>query len=194
MLEQLQLQTEARLIGVVAALQPRKDHATFLAAARRVATARNDVHFLVVGTGDAGYTEEIRQQVRELDLGKCVHLVGWWPGEIQELMAGLDLLVIPSIQESFGLTAVEALAMGTPVVSTRCGGPAEIIRDGVDGVLVPVGDPQAMAQAMLAELADPAAAQARARTGRERVMREFTAERFVANMEALLREAAARKA
>ena len=66
-------------------------------------------------------------------------------------MAESALLVLPSRAESFGAVLVEALACGTPVVATRCGGPEDIVRDGL-GVLVPSGDPDALGHGILAVL------------------------------------------
>lgn len=182
LLARLGLPASARFVGVVAALQPRKDHATFLAAARRVRDRRPDAFFLIVGKGNPGYTAEVEARLQSLGLADCARLMGWWEGEIHDLIAGLDLLVISSIQESFGLTAVEALAVETPVVSTLCGGPSEVVREGIDGRLVPVGDAQAMADAIEAMLAGSAAAAAMARTGRQRVTQTFTEERFVTSV------------
>lgn len=175
----LALDTETKLVGVVAALQPRKDHATFLAAAKLLCERRSDVFFLVIGAGNAEYTKEIDSRIQALGLGGSVKMMGWWPGQIHELVAGLDVLVISSIQESFGLTAIEALAVETPVVSTRCGGPSEVIREEIDGKLVPIGDARAMAMAIDSTLSDPAAAHAQARSGKDRVTEAFTKEAFV---------------
>lgn len=181
--------SDRRLVGVIAALQPRKDHATFLEAARLICARRRDVDFLIVGAGNASYTAEIEERICALGLEGHTRLLGWWPGEIHDLVAGLDVLVISSIQESFGLTAVEALALQTPVVSTRCGGPAEIVRDGVDGTLVPVGDAPSMARAIEAQIDDPAAAAALARSGYERVTAVFTTDRYVRGLEQILKAA-----
>jgi len=97
------------------------------------------------------------------------------------------VLVISSIQESFGLTAIEALAVETPVVSTRCGGPSEVIRDGVDGRLVPVGDAESMARAIDEMLQDPSRAQALALSGRDRAAKTFTVEHYVKGIEEIIR-------
>jgi glycosyltransferase involved in cell wall biosynthesis len=187
LLAEVGLTQDAKLVGVVGALQPRKDHATFLAAARRLSERHRNAYFLIVGSGSEEFTADIANRVRTSGLDRNTRLIGWWPTDIHDLMAGLDVLVIPSVQESFGLTAVEALAVGTPVVATRCGGPSEIVRDGVDGRLVPVGDELSMAEAIEDLLLNPAAARALAASGRERVEKEFTAEAYVRNMEEVLK-------
>lgn len=189
LLDRLGLPASTRFVGVVAALQPRKDHATFLAAAGRVRDQRPDAFFLIVGKGSPEYTAEVEARLRSLRLADRARVMGWWEGEIHDLIAGLDVLVISSIQESFGLTAVEALAVETPVVSTHCGGPSEVIREGIDGRLVPVGDAAAMADAIEATLADPAAAAALARTGRQRVIQTFADERFVTSVMEIIESA-----
>lgn len=183
---------DARLVGVVGALQPGKDHRTFLAAARLVREIRSEACFVIVGAGSVDYTETLVDHASELGLTACTRLLGRLPpGEIHELMAGLDVLVISSVQESFGLTAIEALSVETPVVATRCGGPSEIIRDGIDGRLVPVRDAQAMATAIGAMLSDPATAREQARAGRQRVERFFSAGAYVSAMEQVLENAVA---
>ena len=85
-------------------------------------------------------------------------------------MAESAVVVLPSRAESFGAVLVEALACGTPVVATRCGGPEDIVRDGV-GELVPVEDPVALAEALGRVLAEPA------RYDREH-LRRYAVERF----------------
>lgn len=89
---------------------------------------------------------EVQQMVRDLQLEKHVHFVGpKSPSEVADLMRESALLVLPSRAESFGLVLAEALACGTPVVATRCGGPEDIVDTRV-GVLVPPEDPEALAR------------------------------------------------
>lgn len=192
LLERTGFPDDAKLVGVVAALQPSKDHATFLTAARLVRERRPDTCFVIVGAGNAACTAAVVDKADELGLTQCTRLLGRLPpSEIHELMAGLDVLVISSVQESFGLTAIEALAVETPVVATRCGGPSEIIRDGIDGRLVEVRDAPAMATAVDMMLADPATARTQARAGRQRVELLFGQEAYVSAMEDILATAIA---
>ena len=101
--------------------------------------------------------ETIRRLSRELDLESEVSFLGHRPPEeIARLMRESALVVLPSRSESFGAVLVEALASGTPVVATRCGGPEDIV-DASVGVLVPPDDPEALADAMACVLARPQA-------------------------------------
>ena len=150
-----EIDPDRKLIAVVGALHPRKDHFTFLAAAQRVLRETPDAIFLIVGGGSKQHTKRIHDCVASLGLSSSVKLPGWWPdGTLHNLFAALDVLVIFSEQESFGLTAIEALAVETPVVSTRCGGPEEIVRHGLTGLLVAVHHPVAMAEAIVRLLKD----------------------------------------
>jgi len=102
--------------------------------------------------GDGELRESLRQLSEHLEVANQVHMPGfvqnpWW------YMANSDLFTLSSHWEGFGLVVVEALAAGTPVVSTRCpSGPDEILTDSIDGRLVPVGDSPALADAMLETL------------------------------------------
>ena len=81
-----------------------------------------------------------------------------FPGRLDTvapLLAAADLFVLPSQTESFGLAALEALACGTPVLASRIGGLMEVIRDGVEGLLEPVGSVEAMARRAIDLLKDP---------------------------------------
>jgi glycosyltransferase involved in cell wall biosynthesis len=175
----LGLDARLRFVAVVGALQPRKDHLTFLNAAKQAANRLDSVAFLIVGAGSESYTATIRSHIERLGLESTVTLAGWWPGEIQELMAGIDVLVISSEQESFGLTAIEALAMETPVIATRCGGPEEIIEDDKTGLLVPVQGPSHLAAAIERVLADEDLAHRYGVTGRCLVAERFGSAQYV---------------
>ena len=99
--------------------------------------------------------EELRRLADELDLGDRVSFAGRKShAEVARLMAESAVVVLPSRAESFGATLIEALASGTPVVATRCGGPEDIVTEEV-GRLVPTEDPGALADAVASVLADP---------------------------------------
>ena len=178
----------AKIVAMVGALHPGKDHETFLSSAEQVARSVEDVIFLIVGAGSERYTNAIRRRIRDLQLDSRVRLLGW-RDDILDLMAASDVLVVSSEKESFGLTAIEALAVETPVVSTRCGGPEEILEDGVTGLLVPVKDPRAMAEAIVRLLSDPVFARRMGASGRIHVSEHFGVDRYVQGIQRVIQEA-----
>jgi len=188
-LKHFDMDLDCKIVAVVGALQPRKDHFTFLEAAQKIALHNKDVVFLIVGTGSKDHTDLIRDKIKSLDLISSVILTGWWqPEKIHELLAGLDVLAISSEQESFGLTIIEALAMETPVVSTRCGGPEEVIKDGKTGLLVPLHDPESMAKAIIQLLQNPQFARNVSQAGRKDVISRFNVERYIEGIQQVIEE------
>jgi len=185
----LGIDTSAKIVAVVGALHQRKDHLTFLAAAENVARRVEKVVFLIVGSGFESYTTLLRQRISDLRLDSRVRLLGSWQGDIHDLLAAVDVLVISSEQESFGLTAIEALAMETPVVATRCGGPEEILVDDETGLLVPVKDPCALADAIVRLLMDPELARRMGKKGRIHVSECFGVDRYVHGIQRVIRDA-----
>jgi glycosyltransferase involved in cell wall biosynthesis len=97
---------------------------------------------------------------------------------------------MPSWEEPFGLVALEGMAMRKPVVATRAGGVPEFVQDGQTGVLVPPRDPDALAEALLALIADPARARAIGARGRRHVEDAYTERHYVDNVRRVLLSAA----
>ena len=114
--------------------------------------------------------------------------------ELAELYRNAALYVVSSNEEGLGLTILEAMASGRPVVSTACGGPSTTVLDGETGRLVPVGDAEALAEAMRDILNTPELADAMGQRGRERVEQHFsktaTGQRFLETYDQLLRDEA----
>jgi N-acetyl-alpha-D-glucosaminyl L-malate synthase BshA len=137
---------------------------------------------VMVGDGpDRGAAE---QEARDLGVHEHVYFLGKLDA-VAPLLASADLFLLPSENESFGLSALEALACGVPVVCSNAGGLPEVVRDGVTGSLRPVGDVEAMAAAALAILGDrvkwdsmsaAAAKDARTRFGQDEIVAQY--ERF----------------
>ncbi len=130
----------------------RKDFETLIRAFARVRTQR-PCRLMILGRGN--YRERLLSLVGELGIAKDFSLPGFLP-EPYAYMAHADLFASTSLWEGLGFVLIEALAMGTPVVSTDCpSGPREILADGRYGTLVPVGDDALLAEAISATLADP---------------------------------------
>ena len=129
---------------------PRKGVDVLLEAMRRLRRHRSDVRLrLVGGSPVSGTAEGYHRKAAALGLTDCVDFVDEQPHEaIPRFMAEADLFVLPSFYDSFGLVLAEAMACGLPVVSTRCGGPEELV-DEPSGKLVPTGDSEALASGIL---------------------------------------------
>jgi len=174
------------LVGTLGRLvEPKKGLMVFLAAARSLLRDVPRIRFVLVGDGPQRAALEERA-TRE-GVSHCTVFAGI-RRDVAEVMRALDLFVQPSLWEGFGLTALEAMAAGTPVVATRVGGVPEVIVDGETGLLVPPGDAEALAAACARVLSDRDLAARLGRSGRERVRQHFDIERLVGQIEALYRE------
>jgi glycosyltransferase involved in cell wall biosynthesis len=139
------------VIGIVGRLAEWKGQHVFLRALAELRREFPDARGRIVGSamfGEDAYEERLRALVDELALGDAVTFTGFVP-RVEDELAKLDVLVHASVvPEPFGQVVVEGMAAGLPVVATNAGGPAEVITDGVDGLLVPPGDVRAMASAL----------------------------------------------
>jgi glycosyltransferase involved in cell wall biosynthesis len=97
----------------------------------------------------------------------------------EKIFAALDVYVCASESEGFSNVILEAMACGKPVIATKVGGNPEAVDEGVTGFLVPYGSPQAIAEAAVQLLQDPAQRHSMGAMGRRRVEREFSLERMV---------------
>jgi glycosyltransferase involved in cell wall biosynthesis len=159
------------VVGTVGSLHPRKGHRYFLEAASMIARSDDKVKFLIVGGGEL--ERELVELASGLGIGDRVFFTGY-RSRVNEYVANMDVFVQPSVEEGFGITILEAMAMGKPVIGTRIGGIPEIIRDGTSGILVTPKDPVAMSEAVLLMLGDPLMAVRMGESGKERVKKEFT--------------------
>ncbi len=131
------------------AIRPVKGVDVLLEAMQKLVTAGRDVRLIIAGEAYFGpYRREeqrLKQVVKDTGLDRHVEFVGkQLPPAVARLMQESAVLVLPSRAESLGVVLIEAMACGTPVVSTRCGGPEDIVTDEV-GVLVPIEDPEKLA-------------------------------------------------
>jgi glycogen synthase len=124
----------------------------------------------VLLVGDGPERAALRRLADELGVADRITVTGFVPhGMVPGLLAGADVVVMPSRYEELGTALIEAMAAGRPVVATRVGGIPELVRDGVDGLLVPPDDPQALAKAVTRVLANPVLAAELGANGRGRV-------------------------
>ncbi len=138
-------------------------------------------HLLMVGDGPERSNAEYR--VHALGLQDRVHFLGK-QDEVHRLLPLADLMLMPSELEAFGLAALEAAACRVPTIATRQGGVPELIEDGVNGRLLPVGDVEGMARAAVELLRDPAQLEAMAGEARRGAQQRFCATRIIPQYEA----------
>lgn len=134
---------------------PRKNVPMLLQAFARVRQQFPRLKLVLAGDDPAPL---LLDHVRELSLEEAVVFPGALPPrspELRQLYQGAQLFVLPSMQEGLGIVMLEAMACGTPVVATRCGGPEGVIIEGQTGKLVPNNDPQALAEAVIELLSQP---------------------------------------
>jgi|TARA_B100002003_G_scaffold179347_1_gene167313 glycosyltransferase involved in cell wall biosynthesis len=124
--------------------------------------------------GEGNYMDLSKRLCEELDVSNNVIFYGWKEkDEIQKIMSGCDLCVLPSRIESFGLTIAESMAAGIPVISTTAGAIPEIMKDGETGLLVPPDDIEALKKAIIYALENRDKMQNRAKTAQEKVKNFF---------------------
>ncbi|MEM8906118.1 MAG: glycosyltransferase, partial [Actinomycetota bacterium] len=149
--EHLGVDDDAPLLCTVANLRANKAYPDLLAAARLVLDARPDVCFVAVGQGPLA--DELEAERARLGLGDGFRFLGYRSDAV-ELTAAADLFVLSSHHEGLPVAVMEALAVGTPVVSTDAGGVTDAVRDGVEGRIVPIARPERLARAILDVLDD----------------------------------------
>jgi glycosyltransferase involved in cell wall biosynthesis len=140
-----------------------------------------------------GYRAEVEERARALGVeDRVTWLEGTSDRDIGHLLRAADLYVQASHVETGPLVVLEAMALGLPVVGTMCGSIPDFILPGVTGELVAPGQPQALGEALVRVLGDPARAGAMGRGGRERFAAQFSADVNIPKLEAVLAEAAGR--
>jgi glycosyltransferase involved in cell wall biosynthesis len=175
----------AVVIGCVARFDPVKDHAGLVRAFAMLRTRHPDV-FLVL-TGDGETRVKVESLVKELGVADAVHFTGELRGH--DLHQGFDISALASMSEGFPNTLIEAMAAGNPVVATAVGGTVDAVAENETGMLVPPGEPVAMAAAMMRLVED---AQLRVRLGmegRRRAMERYTADQVIRAVQAMYEQA-----
>jgi N-acetyl-alpha-D-glucosaminyl L-malate synthase BshA len=155
---------------------------------RVFARVRQELPSVLVMVGDGPDRVDAEDEARHHGLEHEVAFLGKIEA-VAPLLAGSDLFLLPSENESFGLSALEALASGVPVVASRAGGIPEVVEDGVTGALAPVGDVEAMAAASLDILRDGARWDAMSRAAAADARRRFALDQILTQYEDLYSDA-----
>jgi glycosyltransferase involved in cell wall biosynthesis len=176
----------------VARLEVEKGHPTLLDAWPRVLASVPNAHLLIVGEGSQ--REALEAQARRLGLLGGDHPSVTFTGrrdDVPAVTAALDVAVLPSYREAQGLSILEAMALGRPVVASAVGGIPEMIEHGRTGLLVPPKNPEFLAHAIVRLLNDHPYADTLGKAGRDLVEERFCAELMVRAIETIYDEAVA---
>jgi len=179
-------------VGVLGRLVEGKGLDDFIKASALVLKEKPETKFFIVGSDpseDKHLEKELKSLAQTLNLNGNLIFTGW-RNDVSDLISSFDVLVQPSssFPEGFGLTCIEAMALGKPVVATNIPGPQDIVVDGKTGFLVPAYAPTSLAEAILKLLNNPQLAKNMGEEGRERAEELFDIRKNVKKIEALYEE------
>jgi glycosyltransferase involved in cell wall biosynthesis len=183
--KELGLDQACPVIGYVGRIMPEKDLETWLRAAALVAQQYPEAQFVLVGEGrDGGTLERLQRLATTLGIAERVHFPGY-RAHLLSVYGSFDLFVMSSRREGLPNSILEAMAMGLPVVTTDVAGTSELVLDSQTGYVVPQGDVDRLAHAMVTLVADKQLRQGMGQAGRERIEREFSFTHRLQRIEAL---------
>jgi len=187
---ELELPNKAAIAGVVGRLDPKKGQDVLIKACAGLHRAGINLHLLIVGDRTMGeaarYASELKELTEQLKLTPYVHFRPHRE-EVEIVYGAMDVFVLPSQSETYGMVTLEAMAAGVPVIGTRSGGTREIIDDGMNGLLFPPDDDEALAAALRSTLEVRASAQKRVQRARKDVVEKYSHTQQRKLMESLFR-------
>ena len=187
---ELGIQPDEYVIGVIARLEEQKGHRYLLEALSNIPEHLASLKILIVGDGQL--RSALEAETKKKGLSSNVFFLGTRK-PIAPILRALDLFLLPSLWEGFSMAILEAMAAGIPVVATRVGGAGEVITSGQDGLLIPPGDAQSLAEVIKDALRHRTKYLEMARIGRERVRQNFSQEKHMEALQALYLQILAEK-
>jgi len=188
--EELGLRVTDRLLVAVGNLYPVKGHRHLIDAAALLAGRHPALHVAIAGRG--AMEGDLRAAARDRGLADRVHLIGL-RSDVPAVLGAADVFVLPSLSEGLPLALLEAMFAGRPIVASAVGEVSAALAQGVAGVLVPPGDPQALAAALDGVLSDPQRAGELGRAAARRAAAEYDISRMVRRYVDLYEEALGRR-
>lgn len=173
---ELGIRAESSVVGVFGRLEPQKAHKYLIEALPSVRRQVPGLKVLVVGEG--GLRQELEAHAAKLGLSEAVVFTGY-RRDSMNLMALCDVIALPSLYEGMPLVPIEAAVLGKAVVATAVDGTKEVVADGATGILVPPQQPQALADAIIRLLLNPAERREMGERAGVRAREQFTLERQV---------------
>ncbi len=181
--EQLKIKPDDSIIGIVASLTPNKGHKYLFSAAARLLPLFPKTKLLIIGNGY--FKEELQKEARKLGITPQVIFAGA-RRDIPEVLSMMDIFVLTSCErEGLGISVIEAMAAGKPVIANSIGGIPEVVKHGVNGILVPPKDPKALSEAIIALLKDKQMAKQMGKEGQNISKQRFSSEIMLEEIEKL---------
>lgn len=175
--KQLGILPDEVLIGSVGRLTRIKGQKYLLYAVREIKKIREDIKIKILLVGEGDMKNQLLLLANELGISKNTIFMGKTKS-VPELMQAMDIFVHPALWEPFGISIIEAMYSGLPVVASNVGGITEIIQDGVNGILVESQNPGSIARALLALIDNPEKTKKIARNGRENVISKYSGKKY----------------
>ena len=195
--EELRLGDGVRLVGCIGRIVPQKGQKSFLLAIPGVIQKYPETCFLVVGEvlhKEEKYREELLEIVKRNGIENRIRFTGF-RRDIGEVIRSLDIVVFPSVApESFGLSILESMVLGKPVIASKIGGVCEIIEDGYSGILVEPGRPEQITDRILYLFGNQEVCGKIGQRARETVHKMFPLRNYVTAMEKAFKEVALKEA
>ena len=173
---ELKMAADAQLLGMACRLVEQKGIPYALEAMRRIRSDFPRAHLVIAGDGEQA--SELRRLASRLGIADRVHWLGW-RADAADLMAALDVFLLPSLREGFGLVLLEAMSRRLPIVASHVGAIPEIVIDGETGILVEPRNVDELAKAMTRLLNDRALRKYMGLLGAARLEEHFSVERMV---------------
>lgn len=177
------------VIGSLGRLVDAKDFPNLIRAVKMLKARGVGLRVVIAGEGEE--REALERLIRALDLGDCVDLPGMRPAA--DFFRSIQLFVMSSCWEGVPVSLLEAMARGLPIVATRAGGIPEVIRDGVDGLLCPIEDPEALARAIATMIENEDLRHDCAVSARRRVVERYGVDQAASRWERLYGDLLARR-
>jgi glycosyltransferase involved in cell wall biosynthesis len=196
MMKQLGLPDDpnTQVMGQVSAFVQYKGHRVLLAAARSVLEKTSNTAFLLVGYSrdSDSFKEQLEQEIADMGMSDRVRILDY-PGHIGDVWKAIDIHVHASLIDSLPNAIIESMSLGKPAVATSVGGIPEMVEHEKTGLIVPPGDPDALAQALLRLLREPEMAQRLGKAARNRYQKRYRPEVMTRKLESLFTDLVRRK-
>jgi len=175
------------VVACIGQLTPAKGQEEFIRAAADIARLRSDVEFLIVGeeqNEDGSFTKRLNQLAVSAGIGNRLRFTGY-VHQVAELLAAVDIVVVPSWDEGFSLVTIEAMAARRVVLASNIGGIAGIVKDNVTGLLVPPRDVRTLTEKLLFLVSDAPLRERLAAQGQRDVYSRFGRDHIIDQIESL---------